>query len=654
MAPRMRRRITSAKREQIEKEQEALSKSIVRPFDVVNGLPVSYNMPPYGHYEDVLKTPLTVKDSGILYRSLMKSRTNYITVCPMFRLYWVKQTSYVKKLIGENKLSKVDTDRPPVLGADVNARDVMVKLCDSGMTLGPHSFEIRIFIAKDDRSTKKDDDDDEKVTDLTNEQNNDKPENSDTGKPEPESTIEVKKEEMEKTESPAEQSAPSVEAPKIANDKVEDKSAVEEPAKPQVYPPPTPEKSTATVTSETPAISTPQNVPFGQARTDGIAITNQSQPLTTPKPLMGIPLSQLTAANPQAPPQSASNTTSTTAPKPKKRAANDLESDENKLMIANLNAVAKVDPDLRALMEIIAGGDNEPKHLIRFNAFIARAKEMGPPPHSFLIPNFRMDPFQPFRSRKPPKEKKITKAALKDLKLTAFQEKYISEATLVFEFVENPNVRYMLPKHAICEVLPSKMGSEERDILISFLWIHNQNELDIYEKELEEYNNAIKEKERKEQEEENKIKAEEERQRLISEGKLVEEPAPEAQAAPASSRTRRRPPPKKTKKQAPKKLVAPEEPELRFTPVSYTIHDISVKFVPIITNSFKPEKEVQEFMKQVLEKGTRTSALNLWYQVDGKLDEELAENVRNELINEEKKLLGFSSVAANASKKRKM
>ena len=43
MPPRIRRRITTSKREEIEKEQEELSKTIIRPYDVLQSLPVSYS-----------------------------------------------------------------------------------------------------------------------------------------------------------------------------------------------------------------------------------------------------------------------------------------------------------------------------------------------------------------------------------------------------------------------------------------------------------------------------------------------------------------------------------------------------------------------------------------------------------------------------------
>ena len=84
---------------------------------------------------------------------------------------------------------------------------------------------------------------------------------------------------------------------------------------------------------------------------------------------------------------------------------------------------------------------------------------------------------------KPPKQSKHSKAEIPDdQKLTAFQERYLEDATLLFEFVENPNVRFLLPKDAICEVLPASTminaengnNSDNRDILMSFIWIHNQ------------------------------------------------------------------------------------------------------------------------------------------------------------------------------------
>ena len=85
MPPRIRRRITTSKREEIEKEQEELSKTIIRPYDVLQSLPVSYSQPPTST-SSIFTHPLTIKDTGTLYYSLIKSRNNYLTMCPMFKL----------------------------------------------------------------------------------------------------------------------------------------------------------------------------------------------------------------------------------------------------------------------------------------------------------------------------------------------------------------------------------------------------------------------------------------------------------------------------------------------------------------------------------------------------------------------------------------
>ncbi|EGV64694.1 SWR1-complex protein 3 [Yamadazyma tenuis] len=633
MPPRMRRRITSAKREQIEKEEKALSKSIVRPFDVVAGLPVSYSQPPYGNYEDVLKTPLTVKDSGILYRSLMKSRTNYVGSCPMFRLYWIKQTSYAKKLMGENRLVKTEADRAPVLSADVNARDVMVKLCDAGLTLGPHFFEIRIFIAKDERSQKKD----EEPVEIKEEAGKDKSEQPETENGDNSTENDSKYDGQSKN-------SMEVDGPnQTKSNTLESDQKHPEPASKPTTPDPSEENSLAEVSNiEDTNSQTPKNASSSPAPQLSSAVTTQIED------------SQITK-------QSSNPSGQSKSEKPKKdKDPTDALSAENTLMVFNLNALAKVDINLHRLMKIVATGSANPNQLMTFQGYILRAREMGSPPHPFLVPNFRLDPHTPLRIRKPSKEKgtkylKLSKQTAKEQKLTAFQEKYISDATLVFEFVENSNVRYMLPKNSICEILPSKKSSDDRDLLISFLWIHNQTEVDRYETLLEEYETAVQEREKKEREELQRQVAEEERQKQIAEGKIVEDP-PEPE--PELPRSRRRPPPRRgAKKQInkpPKKLVAPEEPEPRYTAVSFVIHDISTKFVSILLNSMKPEAEVRSYMKRILDRGSRSASLHLWYQVDGKLDEALAENIRVEISNEEKKMTGFSTANANAAKKRKL
>lgn len=727
MPPRIRRRITSAKREQIEKEQEQLSNAIVRPFEILSGLPVSFNQPPSGNYEDVLKNPLTIKDTGVLYRSLMKSRFTYVHICPLFKLYWVKQSSYAKKLAEQDKplpkSSKEDhfADRKPVLGYDVSARDVMVKLCDAKMTLGPHLFEIRLFIAKDGRSErpkKETRDNHDMQTNQPNIESNHKPNTQNSNQ--------------------------------ISNQNSNSQG-----------------KDNLPTTQQSIKPEAPQEVPKDLPRTAlarDVDTSKNDENKPTKEPVES-------AAKPA--PDSKRPSESPSEPTPPKNDPNNMQSIDNTIMISNLNAIARSDESLNKLMKIVALGSATPQQIITFQGYIKRAREMGPQPHhAYLYNNIpggipkKKFPKDKIKSKKEKKDK-----VPRDQKLTAFQERYLNDAMLLFEYVENPNVRFILPQEAICEVLdpefPEENDDEEnddKDILVSFLWIHNQSEIDKYDKELAEYKRKIQEKEDEEKRleeekqkqeskkleeekgqsesinEENKEKCEEasviteqnkdetkdetmdetkeeaneetknetenvskeeskedtnEETEKVEEAvtedpkennsnehiqedniesgetEVTEEVATEelsievkeegitpeqsiTKRLPPSRKLRnkkRRPPPRKAA--APKKLEAPVEPEIKFTAVSYTIHGIPSRFVPILVNSVKPLEKVQERMTNILKNGSRVPNFYLWYQVDGKLDESLAEDIRVQLNQEEKKMTGIQATSSEKSNKEK-
>ena len=113
-----------------ENENEVLPEKPPRPFKVQYGLPVSVDPPEY----DILSHALSVSDSAVLYSSLMRSRKGY-TDSNIFELYWAK---------GKTKFDN-----------DVNARDRMNKFCDCKMEMGPHTFDVRFFILKDDEIERK-------------------------------------------------------------------------------------------------------------------------------------------------------------------------------------------------------------------------------------------------------------------------------------------------------------------------------------------------------------------------------------------------------------------------------------------------------------------------------------------------------------------
>lgn len=679
MAPRMRRRITHARREEIEKEQRLLDKTIVRPFDTLEGLPLSYSEPPNGHFEEVLKNPLTIKDSAVLYNSLIRSRNTYVYHAPMFRLYWVKQTAYAKKLAemekdkdrGDSKrrFAKATSNaleaksRAPVLSGDVNARDVMSKLCEASFSLGPHTMDVRIFIAKDARSEKSkafaeiSRVSDPDVVSMTNSPGYIAP-GTPVYSPGPAALGP-----QGPVAAPVTAPTPVSSAPPLSPDT----APVSQSEATTLAPKPSDDKKEETLNSE----SAPAETDEQNTHQDAKEVSPVTAPLSSDVPKLDSTVPESTLDSTVPDPTLQPPAPQTEAPRPPPPVAANLQSIANTIMISNLNAIAKIDLSLNDLMKVVALGSASETQITLFKKYIERAKQMGPQPHHADLYYSRNLPLPPNFPRpystKQFVQPRIVKTRLPNLpKLTAFQEKYLHNATLVFEFLENPNVRYVIPRDSICEVLdldkpPTLLddGTEVRDVLLSHLWVHNIDEVDIYERDLAKYNAEVKKREaeeeqkRKEEEEEEKKKAAEE-----------EKPSEEGADAPATTEVKveesdglralrggvkKRPPPPKKKV---KTLDAPIEPQIRYTAFSFTLHNIPEKFVPIVLNSMRPLKQVQERMERILKVGNRVASFHLWYQLEAKLDERLAESLRRCLVEEEKKMPGVPPQGVETKKRK--
>ncbi|OBA22878.1 hypothetical protein METBIDRAFT_22569, partial [Metschnikowia bicuspidata var. bicuspidata NRRL YB-4993] len=712
MTARMRRRITTAKREEIEAEQKILDNTIVRPFTTLEDLPISYNEPPNGHYEDILKNPLTIKDSAVLYNSLIRSRSTYIYHAPMFKLHWVKQTAYAKKLaeMDKEKQKEILRDREnkrrtPVLSPEVNARDVMSKLCESSITLGPHTMDIRIFIAKDSRSEKS-----RAISELSKVEGtsqgkkenvvsdvdagkcllNDvssKVEDASVKQPTSDSaslkteTGEISKQDNTKCsghiDTAGNLTTAEVESQKsndscqsnpetgfslskeYANTEHELKSKTPEGSTAHTDPHETrqevieipKDQNSASFSSVAPNGTKQQLTTDNEARSSSsnnvsTAPDSHNAAIHTSAPKNSTSMSSVKPSMSHASP-SVPTAPSKTGPTPVARPSpTNLQSIDNTIMISNLNAIAKIDLSLNDLMKEVALGKASEVQISRFKRYIERAKQMGPQPHHAelyfnrglsLPPDFPR-PYQtrPMVEKKAPPKQKV----FNPMKLTAFQEKYLNNATLVFEFLENPNVRYIIPQESICEVLKpefpipkdAEVGTEYNDILISHMWIHNIDEMENYEIECANYKAEV---ERQKQEEEHDQKGSLEDDSAKVEVSIDGEKhlRPEAR----SLRTKKKTVASKKKKS----LSQPVPPHLKYTTFSFTIHNIPSRFVPIFKNSMKPSKEVHKRMENILKTGTRITSFYLWYQVDARLDEAFAENLRNIAVAEEKKMTGF-------------
>ena len=165
-------------------------------------------------------------------------------------------------------------------------------------------------------------------------------------------------------------------------------------------------------------------------------------------------------------------------------------------------------------------------------------------------------------------------------------------------------------------------GQEFHDVLFSHIWVHNMDEVARYEKALEEYDLEM---ERYKKEQEERRRWAEENERLAAEGlPLLDEPV---LTDPRVSRAR-----KKKKDDAPR---FPADPNLKFTTYSFTLHNIPAKYVPIVVNSVKPLLEVRPRMEKILRGGLRVASYYLWYRIDARLDEQLAESLRSKAVEEE-------------------
>lgn len=115
-----------------------------RPFEIVAGLPASVELP---NYNSSLTHPQSIKNSGVLYDSLVSSRRTWVQG-EMFELYWRRP----KKIVSESTPAATES---PTSGTIPLIRDKMQKMCDCVMSGGPHTFKVRLFILKNDKIEQK-------------------------------------------------------------------------------------------------------------------------------------------------------------------------------------------------------------------------------------------------------------------------------------------------------------------------------------------------------------------------------------------------------------------------------------------------------------------------------------------------------------------
>lgn len=100
----------------------------IYPYSSDTGIPLTDVKPNYG----LLQNPLPFRENFSLSHSLAQSRNKWLSGA-MFTKYWTRPPRGRKLQEGE-----------------VNAREKMSKLCECVMVIGPHIFETKLFLVKDD------------------------------------------------------------------------------------------------------------------------------------------------------------------------------------------------------------------------------------------------------------------------------------------------------------------------------------------------------------------------------------------------------------------------------------------------------------------------------------------------------------------------
>ncbi|CAH2446309.1 SWR1-complex protein 3 [Komagataella phaffii CBS 7435] len=697
-----------------------------KPFKVVQSLPMSIDDTDV----DYLRTPLSIKDSAVLYNSLVYSRFNWTH--NIFKIFWRRKDH--------------------IVGGTDRKRDKMSKLCDCQFTAGPHQFQIRMFVLKD-----------EEIERRFEQEQKEKRESKQKAKEEKERLKEERRKLRELQEKervlgvtptsagvagpavgtsattvPSNSAAPKV-APVPSAPTVVTPSVVQ--AKPETVLNSKPDESTASATHSTQhtppqvSVSTPveptepaTTAPAAStAPTTAVRTTSSKQAPESSASGVSTPAKSATTPIPAvsssvtSDPQTTNETKKPIVPKPKQTQADYMASPENQLMITNLNAIAKVDTSLNSLMKIVASGNASTAQIAEFHKYIQRAREMGDT-------NGTLQRLQQEQQRKQKEElmqrqqrkleeqrqrllekeeKKRQRQLLKESKperkesetLTAFQMRYSKDANLVFEFTENTSSRFFFPKNAIIEVIddfeetpmqqatvkseileenqqtdklppmkaefkdvtplgddngtptsaytpnqtpktptvdpiPAKATTKKPikrkshyDLLLSFIVVHNQVQIDEWEA-----NEKAKEEAR--------IKLEKEE----SQRELEEEENEKKRASQDSGhRLRKRPKRKKSNWSGTRKTrnaslnIEPEVEEKKdetvkpvpiFSCVTIGINKVSAKFVPILKNSVNSREKTLEYMEGIKKAGTQLDKYHLWYELDAFKDELLSEQLR--------------------------
>lgn len=628
-----------------------------RPFEVVAGLPCSLDIP---QYNSALTAPLSVKDSAVLYNSLVSSRRTWISG-EMFEVYWTRANKVPSLAIKDpSMLKELEASKE----TDASGKERMQKMCDCEILAGPHSFGAKLFIVKDEEiekrwqleqdSKKKEKEEKKKMeAEMRKQRAEEKKQNLLLKKQEREKQMLLQKEarakaKREQAEARIRQREEQKRQKQLEKERLKEMKAAapkvkKEPSKkksdksmianlnmmaqrdPELkklmakvaggqadikeiekfkkiidfakkMPPPKEDNNKSEQQSKAEKKATKTTVIEATKTTDKISSEQSAKKVSEQSDSSG--------SEPEKDEQSDNNGSEQSAEKGSEQST-ERESEHNKDAKSNTsevditgsknditteNAMKETEPTIKdeKSESLTASSDSKTK-LDKSKSTDSSNSDIAVKAENKKEQKIKTESNVDITVKKEKKKKSIKDNEMtdedKDMQLTAFQQKYVDGAEIVLEFNENSNFRFLLPKMAIIE----NLGDGYK---MSWMLVHNQKDIDRFR------NRRIKELTKR-------IHNEEEKQKIVSEYEVL--------------RDRNCPTP-------------------LFTSLTVTFKGIHKKYEQIIMNSFDPIEQVQIFMKDVLNIGTRLSGYNLWYQLDGYDDQDLAEELRVELNDFEQSL----------------
>lgn len=602
-----------------------------RPYEVIDDIPLTKEDPDYS----LLKKPLGMLESNAVVHSMERSRNAWLSGA-MFEKFWTRPPRGKKGAAQQ---------------VENNTKEKMTKLCECYLAIGPHFFDVKLFVVKDDSPDEKDDPELRRQPQQQQTPNTPMVPKQQTAMGPPQHTTPQQQQSVALTP----QSTNSNPAGATQNSAATPQSMASPTSS-------TPQNSNSGTSSS--AQSTPSTTNTGNEESKSAQVTNTIAKQSMEEPKVdktetSSSAAKSTAASATTTSESAESTAATAAaaattttetPESKLPSAQPADSDAstsaataaraapvseppipgNQLMIHKLQAIARTDPSLTPLMKVVATGKATNEQIARFQVYISKAKAM-----ENAANRARQVAASPRTPKTPaPKKPKATP------KSTYTPKRNTRNVMIIFEFKDNPTDRYILPREAIIEVLKNDI------VLVSFLAVHNRNWKGEPKKIKKEetpqatptQDKAVKESVPTEQRSSQQPADQQDQQTSQQPAgqQASQQPADRQTSQQSANQTSQQPAnqssseqPVKSGQEPPATTKKPSKPKEKpiYSAITMSMINVPKKSISVIERSVTKQEITRERMKEILDFGIRADDYKVWYEIE-KEDTELLESLQ--------------------------